>query len=90
MAVHNNVNPRNYLKKFWVDSITHDDVYMRYVIDQIGTEKITLGSDYPFPLGDLEIGKFMLDMGLTQSDLDNIFYKSTLDWLQLDESKFLS
>lgn len=89
VAVHNNVNPRNYLKKFWVDSITHDDVYLKYVIDQIGTEKITLGSDYPFPLGDLEIGKFMLDMNLTQEDLDNIFYKSTLDWLQLDEKQFL-
>lgn len=87
VAVHNDVNPREYLGKFWVDSITHDPTYLQYVIDLIGSEKVCLGSDYPFPLGDLEIGKFITDMDLPQKDLDNIFYQSTLDWLGLSESK---
>lgn len=89
VAVHNNVNPREYLGKFWVDSITHDPVYLKYCIDLIGSEKICLGSDYPFPLGDLEIGKFIAEMDLPQQDLDNIFYQSTLDWLGMkkDEEK---
>jgi len=87
VAVHNDVNPREYLGKFWVDSITHDAAYLKYVIDLIGSEKICLGSDYPFPLGDLEIGKYITEMGLPQADIDNIFYQSTLDWLGMTEKK---
>ncbi len=87
VAVHNDINPREYLGRFWVDSITHDANYLRYVIDLIGSEKICLGSDYPFPLGDLEIGKFIEEMDLSQQDLDNIFYQSTLDWLGLTKKK---
>lgn len=87
VAVHNNINPRAYLGKFWVDSITHDAHYLRYAIDLIGSEKICLGSDYPFPLGDLEIGKYIEDMDLPQEDVDNIFYRSTLDWLGMNDKK---
>lgn len=86
VAVHNDVNPREYLGKFWVDSITHDANYLKYVIDTIGSDKVCLGSDYPFPLGDLEIGKFIEEMDLPQEDLNNIFYQSTLDWLGLSKS----
>lgn len=87
VAVHNDVNPREYLGKFWVDCITHDPAYLKYVIDQIGSEKVCLGSDYPFPLGDLEIGKFITEMNLPQEDIDNIFFKSTLDWLGLSKKE---
>lgn len=87
VAVHNDVNPRKYLGKFWVDSVTHDAQLLRYIIDVIGSEKICLGSDYPFPLGDLEIGKFIEEMDLPQHDLDNIMYKSTLNWLGISSEK---
>ena len=87
VAVHNNVNPREYLGKFWVDSITHDASFLKYAIDLIGSDKICLGSDYPFPLGDLEIGKFIEEMDLPEEDLDNILYRSTLNWLGLGPKK---
>jgi len=87
VAVHNNVNPREYLGKFWIDSITHDPQYLRYCMDLIGSDKICLGSDYPFPLGDLEVGKFIEEMDLPQEDLDNIMYRSTLEWLGLSSDK---
>jgi aminocarboxymuconate-semialdehyde decarboxylase len=81
VAVHNQVNPRDYLGKFWVDCITHDPYYLSYIIGMIGTEKITLGSDYPFPLGDLEIGAFLETMSLSEEQKNQIYYQSTLDWL---------
>ena len=56
-------------------------------MDLIGSEKICLGSDYPFPLGDLEIGQFIEEMDLPQEDVDNIMFKSTLDWLGLSSEK---
>lgn len=81
VAVHNNVNPRDYLGHFWVDSITHDAKMLEYIISLIGSDKICLGSDYPFPLGDLEIGKSIENMNLEEDDLVNIMHKSALEWL---------
>ena len=83
VAIDNPVNPREYLGKFWVDCITHDPVMLKYVVDSIGSDKVTLGSDYPFPLGDLELGKFIDEMELPEQDKQNIFCDATLDWLAL-------
>jgi len=88
VAIDNLVNPREYLGKFWVDCITHDLAYLKYIIGQIGSEKVTLGSDYPFPLGDLEIGKFIEESDIPQADKDNIMYQSTLDWLGMKKEEF--
>lgn len=89
VAIDNHVNPRNYLGKFWVDSITHDPMMLDYVIKLQGTKRITFGSDYPFPLGDLEIGKFIEDMNLSEDDKEDIFSNSTLEWLDLPKSQFM-
>jgi aminocarboxymuconate-semialdehyde decarboxylase len=59
----NNVkDPFEYRGKFWVDGITHDQDALRYLISVIGEDKIAYGTDYPFPLGDLEHGKFIMEM----------------------------
>ncbi|MCS6928715.1 MAG: amidohydrolase [Saprospiraceae bacterium] len=81
VAVDNKVPPRHYLGKFWVDSATHDPLLLQYVISLIGDEKVCLGTDYPFPLGDLEIGAFIERMNLPQQTLEKIFYRNTLEWL---------
>lgn len=89
VAVDNPTSPREYLGRFWVDSITHDPDLLRFVINSIGIDKITLGSDYPFPLGDLEIGAFIEQMGLSESEVNAIFSKNTADWLQLNLEDYL-
>ncbi|MFZ4632777.1 MAG: amidohydrolase family protein [Saprospiraceae bacterium] len=81
VAVDNPVNPRHYLGRFWVDSATHDPALLRYILDTIGEDKVCLGSDYPFPLGDLEIGKFIEHMLLPEQTREKIFHKNTLSWL---------
>lgn len=88
VAIDNNVNPREYLGKFWVDCITHEADTLQYIIDKVGSNKVCLGSDYPFPLGDLEIGAFIEEMGLPPNQIEDIFTNSTVDWLALDKSNF--
>ncbi|MDH5365772.1 MAG: amidohydrolase family protein [Cyclobacteriaceae bacterium] len=83
VAIDNPVNPRKYLGKFWVDCITHDPTMLEYVLKTVGDDKVTLGSDYPFPLGDLEIGKFIDDMNLEHEVKDNIYCHATLQWLDI-------
>src|SRR5256885_14101520 len=59
-AVENNVNPRSYLANrttglpahFYVDSLTHDADALRHLIKLMSPERVALGSDYPFPLGE--------------------------------------
>jgi len=84
VAVDNPTLPSSYLDRFWVDCITHDELTLKFVLDKIGNKKVTLGSDYPFPLGDLEIGAFIENMNLDSDTLDNIYYKNTLDWLNIN------
>ena len=88
VAIDNNVNPRNYLGKFWVDSITHDPQLLEFVLKLQGSKRITLGSDYPFPLGDLEMGKFIEDMDLDNKLKEDIFHKAALEWLDLPKERF--
>jgi aminocarboxymuconate-semialdehyde decarboxylase len=54
-----------------------------------GSEKVCFGTDYPFPLGDLEFGKFIHDSKISQVDQENIFANATLSWLKLDKSLFM-
>lgn len=89
VAINNKRNPREYLGKFWVDSITHDPMSLRYVLELQGSKRVCLGSDYPFPLGDLEIGKFITEMGLPDETVEDIFCNSTLEWLNLSKASFL-
>lgn len=89
VAIDNEVNPRDYVGKFWVDCITHDIDALKYILKMQGSKRVCLGSDYPFPLGDLEIGKFIEESDLSAQDKENIFSNSTLEWLNLDKSLFL-
>jgi aminocarboxymuconate-semialdehyde decarboxylase len=88
VAIHNNVNPRQYVGEFWVDSITHDPKMLQYVLDLQGSKRVMLGSDYPFPLGDLEIGAFIEEMDLPENTVQDIFANAALEWLNIDASRF--
>lgn len=86
VAIDNQRNPREYLGKFWIDSITHDIDLLNYVLKMQGSKRICLGSDYPFPLGDLEIGKFIEDSDLSNEVKEDIFCNATLEWLNIDRN----
>ena len=89
VAVDNQKNPRKYCGHFWIDCITHDQDMLRYVLKMQGSKRVTLGSDYPFPLGDLEIGEFINRMNLEESVVEDIFCNSTLEWLNLKKEMFI-
>ena len=88
VAIDNNVNPREYCGKFWVDSITHDEKLFRYVLDLQGAYRICMGTDYPFPLGDLKFGEYLEKMNLDTQSLENLFHGSALSWLDLNLENF--
>ncbi len=48
--------PRAYLGRFYLDSLVHDAEALRTILRLVGPERIALGTDYPFPLGETEPG----------------------------------
>lgn len=44
--------PSAYLRRFYYDTIAHDDTLMMNVIRQVGVDRIVMGSDYCFSIGD--------------------------------------
>lgn len=42
---------RDALRRFWVDSLTHDATMSAALVEVFGADKVLLGSDWPFPMG---------------------------------------
>lgn len=88
-AIDNDVNPREYLGKFWIDSLVHDPKALDYIIDVMGQDKICMGSDYPFPLGEHDPGKLiesMTDMSDTVKNL--LLFDNAFKWMGLEAKKY--
>lgn len=78
-------DPREYMGKFWIDGITHDDDALKYLVSVFGADKIAYGTDYPFPLGDLEHGRFIEQMqGFTPELKQQLLCQTAIDFLKLD------
>ena len=89
-AIDNDKLPSTYLGKFWVDSLVHDRTALSYLISKIGMEKIALGTDYPFPLGELEPGSLINKMNdLSVDNRDMLFSRNALNWLGIDKNSLL-
>jgi aminocarboxymuconate-semialdehyde decarboxylase len=89
VAIDNSINPRNYLGKFWIDSLVHDPLILDLVMKLFGPERIALGSDYPFPLGELEPGRLIKSMGYEAGTQEMLLHGSALAWLNLEKNAFL-
>ena len=85
VAIDNATNPSDYIGKFWIDSLVHDKKALNFIIDVMGQDKICLGSDYPFPLGEHHPGKLIEEMGFVATIKEKLFYKNANDWLGITE-----
>jgi aminocarboxymuconate-semialdehyde decarboxylase len=74
-ATDNKANPRSYLAqgdapaRFYVDSLVHDPAALKFLLKLFGRQRVALGSDYPFPLGEARAGALiesMKDLSVTE------------------------
>jgi aminocarboxymuconate-semialdehyde decarboxylase len=81
-AIDNVINPRDYLGKFWIDSLLHDSKALAFAIDIMGADKICCGSDYPFPLGELDPpGKIIEQTISNETVREKLLWKNAQEWL---------
>jgi aminocarboxymuconate-semialdehyde decarboxylase len=57
-------DPAAGLASLYTDSILHDPRVLRFVVEMIGAERVMMGSDMPFPIGDEEPAKIVAAAGL--------------------------
>jgi aminocarboxymuconate-semialdehyde decarboxylase len=48
--------PSHYLDRFSVDSVVFDERALRLLVDTMGEDRVMLGSDFPYPLGETPVG----------------------------------
>ncbi len=89
VAVDNQQNPRSYLGKIWFDSLVHDAAMLDYLVKLAGAEKVALGTDYPFPLGELEPGKLIESSDFDKKTKAELLHGAALKWLNLAKESFL-
>ncbi|RME15911.1 MAG: amidohydrolase [Bdellovibrio sp.] len=87
-AIHNKKPPESYLGHFYVDSLVHDMKALQYLVDLVGSHRVALGSDYPFPLGEAHPGKLIEDCPhFSEKTKQQLLYKTALDWLSVPENE---
>jgi aminocarboxymuconate-semialdehyde decarboxylase len=89
VAVDNKNNPRSYLAndggaaRFYVDSLVHDAEALRLLIGLFGADRVALGSDYPFPLGEAHPGALIDSMNLSTGDEARLLSGTAREFLGL-------
>jgi len=96
VATENKTNPKNYLARtnkkgeatparFYVDSLVHDADALKLLLKLFGAQRIALGSDYPFPLGEAPPGKLIESMkDLSSEEKAQLLYGTAREFLGLD------
>jgi aminocarboxymuconate-semialdehyde decarboxylase len=60
--------PSRYLNRFYVDSAVFDERTLEFLVGTMGSERVLLGSDYPFPLGEHHIGSLIRRSHLSSAE----------------------
>lgn len=89
VAVDNIHNPKKYLGQFWLDSLVHDKEMLKFVANLVGVNRVTLGTDYPFPLGEDNPGELIKSSNFTDQEKSIMLGDSALEWLKMEKSFFL-
>jgi aminocarboxymuconate-semialdehyde decarboxylase len=64
--------PSAYLRRFFYDTILHHPVALRYLRDLVGSDRLLLGTDYPFPMDDRASLRLLEQAGCTADEIAKI------------------
>jgi aminocarboxymuconate-semialdehyde decarboxylase len=78
--------PKEYLDRFHVDSAVFDRRALKYLVETMGPERVMLGSDYPFPLGEHQVGELIRSTDLPQPAKSQLLGENAVEFLGLPPS----
>jgi len=65
-------DPAEGLSRLYTDTILHDARVLKFVIEMMGTERLMMGSDMPFPIGDSEPLRIVAEAGLSKEQAASV------------------
>ncbi|MEP6842137.1 MAG: amidohydrolase family protein [Pseudolysinimonas sp.] len=66
------LKPSAYLSKLYFDSLVHTPEALRALVAAVGSDRVLMGSDYPFDMGVTDPVQRVQDAGLAKADYDAI------------------
>ncbi len=86
-AVDNPYPPHQYAGRFYLDTLVHDPRVLHLLLSLFGEERLAMGSDYPFPLGEEPPGRLIDSMDeLSDATRCRLLGGTAREWLGLPES----
>ena len=73
--------PSHYLNRFFVDSAVFDEGTLKFLVEKMGADRVMLGSDYPFPLGEQRVGSLIRESSLPPAVKQNLLVDNASKWL---------
>ncbi len=75
-------SPRDLLRRFYFDALTHDAEALRYLIEKVGADRVTIGTDAPFDMAeDDPLATIDSVPGLTPDQRNRIYGLNALELL---------
>jgi len=82
-------SPRELSGRFYTDSLVHDADALKMLVNVIGQDRVILGSDYPFPLGEHCPGSLIDSVDEFDPHLkDKLLCENALEFLGVDRQRF--
>ncbi len=64
--------PSSYFQKMFFDTLTHDPLSLRFLVDRVGPDHVVLGSDYPFDMASADPVGAARGAGLDDAELASV------------------
>ncbi len=75
--------PSAYLKRMWYDTVVFDPAILRMLVSLAGAERVMLGSDYPFDMGDADPVGMLETCGFSPPDTAQIATGTAREFFRL-------
>jgi aminocarboxymuconate-semialdehyde decarboxylase len=79
--------PGQYLNRFFVDSAVFDERTLQFLIAKMGPDRVMLGSDYPFPLGEHPIAGVIRSSHLAPQVKAQVLGENAAEFLGFESAK---
>jgi aminocarboxymuconate-semialdehyde decarboxylase len=67
------MEPIEYLRRnVYVDTVLNEPAALRFLVDVLGADRILVGTDFPFEMGDLDPVEFVKTAGIAEQDVEAI------------------
>lgn len=84
--IHTQKPPSAYLPQLYFDTLVHDADALRYLIKTVSADRLALGTDYPFPLGETDPGALIESLTeLSREEKTRLLSGTALEFLGLTE-----